>query len=68
MRIRIAIVVGLFVALLSTAGSAQAVLRSRTTATGDWGCIGIRPANQGLCFENPLPERLPLPERPADAS
>lgn len=64
MKVRLAIAIGVFVGLVSGVGSAQALLGHRPAATGDWGCAVVRPINQGICFENPLPERLPLPAAP----
>lgn len=48
--------------VLGGSTAAGAVLDNRTTETGDWGCVVVRTINQAVCFENPLPERLPLPE------
>lgn len=65
MKVRLAIAIGAFVALVSGIGGAQAIGNHHPDETGDWGCAVIRPLNQGLCFENPLPERLPLPAAPS---
>ena len=64
MKVRLAIVVGVIVAAVSGLGGAQALGGHTSNETGDWGCAVIRPLNQGLCFQNPLPERLPLPATP----
>ena len=64
MKVRIAILLGIVVGLGSGIGGAQALGNHNPEATGDWGCAVVRPLNQGICFENPLPPRLPLPALP----
>ena len=65
MKVRLAIAIGVFVGLASGISGAHALGEHRPDETGDWGCAVIRPLNQGLCFQNPLPERLPEPALPA---
>ena len=60
MKVRLAILLGIVVGLGSGIGGAQAVGGRSLESTGDWGCAVIRPVNQGVCFENPLPPQLPL--------
>lgn len=67
MKIRIAVVIGLLIGAGSGIGSAQAIRTSSLSGTGDWGCAVVRPINQGICFENPLPEQLPQPSVPSPA-
>lgn len=64
MRRRIITVVLLTAGLTGAASGAQALGDSRTTAGGYWGCVGTRLADVGVCVQNPLPERLPVPEVP----
>jgi hypothetical protein len=60
---RLIIVVVTALGLCAGATAAGASPFKSTSSTGDWGCAVIRPLNQGLCFENPLPPTLPsLPE------
>ena len=61
MKRRLCIVVATTLTLLLGGSAASAVVGNTTSATGDWGCVVVRTVNQGLCFENPLPQRLPLP-------
>jgi len=63
-KVRLAIIIGLLVGIASGVGGASALGANDTASTGDWGCAVIRPLNQGLCFENPLPARLPIPGIP----
>lgn len=42
--------------------AANAIVGNTMNATGDWGCVVVRTVNQAVCFSNPLPERLPLPD------
>ena len=65
MKVRLAILLGVLVGLASGIGGAQALGSNSPTATGDWGCAVIRPLHQGICFENPLPPKLPLPALPS---
>ena len=65
MKVRIAILLGIVVGLGSGIGGAQALGSNGAEDTGDWGCAVIRPLNQGICFENPLPPRLPVPSVPS---
>jgi hypothetical protein len=64
-KVRLAIVVGVLVGIGSGLGGAQALGNHGTDETGDWGCAVIRPINQGICFENPLPPELPSAALPA---
>lgn len=50
--------------VLGGPAAAGAVVGNTMTATGDWGCVVVRTIHQAVCFENPLPERLPIPETP----
>ena len=69
MKRRLVIVAVTVLGLCAGGTAAQAIGGgNRTTSTGDWGCAVIRPLNQGLCFENPLPPQLPtlpVPGTPA---
>lgn len=61
MKRRIAVIV-LAVSGLLAAGSGPATATvDSTTAGGYWACVAVYQIDLGLCVENPLPERLPLP-------
>ena len=34
---------------------------SASPAAAEWACIGIDHVDLGVCLDDPLPERLPLP-------
>ena len=65
MKVRLAIAIGVLLGALGGIGGASALVRSTPDDTGDWGCAVVRPVNQGVCFSNPLPPRLPLPSTPS---
>ena len=57
MRRRIVTIVIAALALSAGANAAQAI--TTTSANGYWGCAGSELLGMGVCFGNPLPERLP---------
>jgi hypothetical protein len=61
---RLAIVAVTALGLCAGGTAAQAIGGAHTSATGDWGCAVVRPINQGVCFENPLPRDLPSVQTP----
>ena len=64
MRRRIVTVLLLTAGLAGASSGAQALGDSSTEAGGYWGCVGTRHVDLGICVQNPLPERLPLPTTP----
>jgi hypothetical protein len=55
----------LVIALSGGASAAHALLDPAPPATMQgqyWACAGVRDIDLGICVEDPLPERLPLPE------
>ena len=64
MRRRIITVVLLTATLTGGASAAQALGGASTSAGGYWGCVGTRHVDFGVCVQNPLPERLPVPAVP----
>lgn len=65
MRRRIITVILITAGLTGAASGAQALGGARTEAGGYWGCVGTRLADVGVCLQNPLPERLPVPSTPS---
>ena len=59
MKRRLGVIV-LFTALLTgVAPAAQAVT---STSSSQWGCVGVQLLDRVVCWSNPLPDRLPLPD------
>ncbi len=64
MKRRLAVLSILFIALSGGATAASAISQSGLPVSpqGYWACAGVRDIDLGLCVEDPLPERLPIPE------
>lgn len=60
MKRRLVVIVSLVLGLSAAGTAAQAILPA-STQSSYWGCVGTRYIDFGVCVENPLPERLPVP-------
>ncbi len=64
MKRRLAVLALVVTGLVGGTSSAQAVVGSMST-DAYWACAGTRHIDFGACVENPLPERLPVPQLPS---
>lgn len=64
MKRRLAVLVLVVAGLVGGAPAAQAVVGS-VASNSYWACAGTRHIDFGACVENPLPERLPVPQLPS---
>lgn len=64
MKRRLAVLALVVTGLVGAAPSAQAVVGS-VSSSSYWACAGTRHIDFGACVENPLPERLPVPQLPS---
>ena len=64
MKRRVLIVTGILSALVGVPAAASA-LPAQGAGTGDWACAIVRPADVGVCVDNPIPHPLPTVSLPA---
>ncbi len=56
------LVIAIAVASLVGATSGASAAHMTSTSSGYWACVGTTHVDFGVCVDNPLPDRLPLPQ------